>query len=186
MNLRQTYGELARKYSADIYRFAFRLCGNRDVAEDLVQETYYEAWKSIANLKDPNAGKSWLLQILRYRYSHFLRDQKRNPMKNASEEEMDTIAGETDFDLSILNHDELLQKALDSLDQIHKEIFLLVFLEGMSCREVAEKLDLPLGTVLSRIHRARIILRKSLKDYRSGHKSAQNPGMFKRWFNKES
>jgi DNA-directed RNA polymerase specialized sigma24 family protein len=65
----------------------------------------------------------------------------------------------------------MLQKALDTLESRYKEPFLMVFLEGLSCREAAEELDIPLGTILSRIHRARSFLRGAIK-----RQEADSPG----------
>ena len=62
-----------------MYRFAYRLAGQADVAEDLVQETYYHAWRSIGSLRDENRARAWLFQILRYRYSHYVRSDTRRP-----------------------------------------------------------------------------------------------------------
>ncbi len=167
MNLRSLYEELVRKYSADLYRLAYRLCGDRDAAEDLVQETFCEAWRSLSGLRNQLAAKAWLLQILRYQYSHWIRTRKRHPSKLVNPDELEGIAGEIHLDLEMLNKDEPLQKALDALDPEFKGIFLLVFLEGWSCREVAQRLDIPLGTVLSRIHRTRVFLREFIKRYDS-------------------
>jgi RNA polymerase sigma-70 factor (ECF subfamily) len=59
-----------REYSNDLYRFAFRLCGNADTADDLVQETFYHAWKCIDKLRHKAKARAWPFQIRRYRYAH--------------------------------------------------------------------------------------------------------------------
>lgn len=181
MYLRELYEELVKKYSNDVFRFAYRLSGNKEVAEDLVQETFYEAWRSISKLNDPASGKYWLLQILRYRYSHWLRYKKRYPSHVVNPDQLEGIAGEVYMDIGMLSIDEPLQKALDALEPSNKELFLFVFLEGMSCREVAQKMELPIGTVLSRIHRIRTFLREFIKRYST--ESAEN---FEKWFKQGS
>ncbi len=74
---RALYESWVRDYSADIYRCAFRLCGDADCAEELTQEVFFEAWRSIGSLRDPAKAQGWLLSILRHRYMHWLRDHKR-------------------------------------------------------------------------------------------------------------
>ena len=102
--------------------------------------------------------------MLRYRYAHWLRDSGRRVRPKASVEEMAGVLSAPGVDvLSLLSQREALQGALDALDERYKESFLMVFLQGLSCRETAERLDVPLGTVLSRIHRARSFLREHLR-----------------------
>lgn len=164
---RQFYAELVQRHSAELYGFAYRLCGAREAAEDLVQETFCEAWRSMAGLRDEQNVRAWLFQILRYRYAHFVRDGKRR------------TAAQTGVDLNIadsrrpsddvaetLARRELLQKTLDALDERYRTPLLMVFLEGMTCAEAAGELELPLGTVLSRIHRARQSLRRHLSRFK--------------------
>src|SRR5438874_1463106 len=73
---RQLYEQWVRAYATQLYRFAYRLMGNHQVAEDLVQETFVEAWRSIENQREPEKARAWLFQILRFRYAHHLRDAK--------------------------------------------------------------------------------------------------------------
>lgn len=162
---RQTlYDSWVREYSGDIYRCALRLCGQPDVAEELVQEVFYEAWRSMDRLRDPAKARAWLLSILRHRYMHWLRDQKRRPKSGeAAREQAQRLSTGEDLPQDILARQESLQAALDALEDRYKVPFLLVFLEGMTCQQAAEFLDIPLGTVLSRIHRARRFLRQHLE-----------------------
>jgi RNA polymerase sigma-70 factor (ECF subfamily) len=160
----QLYEDLVRAHSAAIYRFAFRLCGDRDMADDLVQETFCEAWRSIDSLRDPGSGKSWLFQILRHRNAHGVRSRSRRVQTHDDIEQLNRVIDSCGPDvLAKLSDQEILQRAMDSLDERNKEPFLLVFQEDFTCREVAEILDIPLGTVLSRIHRARQSLRRFIR-----------------------
>ncbi len=164
----QGYEQLVHDHARDLYRFAYRLCGRADWAEDLVQETFTEAWKSIASLRDVARGKAWLFRILRHRYSHAIRDQSRRIRPTANLEDSQATAAGRDV-LDLLADRELLDQALDSLSDAFKQPFLLVFGQDLTCQEAAEVLDIPLGTVLSRIHRARVILRQRLREL--GHES---------------
>ncbi len=156
--------EFLVKTCADgLYRYAYRLCGRHDTAQDLVQETFSEAWKSLGSLRDESKARSWLYSILRYRNAHLQRDRKRSREIAHDPQDMDELVDE-DSRREVLDriadHDSV-QKALEQLDGRFKEPFLMVFLEGLTCAEAAEQLGVPLGTVLSRIHRARAVM----KDY---------------------
>src|SRR5688500_8764066 len=72
---RTMYESWVRGYAAGLYRFALRLCGREDVAEELVQETFYEAWRSIGSLREPTSARRWLLKILRHRWAHWVRHE---------------------------------------------------------------------------------------------------------------
>ena len=160
---KKLYELLVRTHAAELYRFAYRLCGERETAQDLVQETYGEAWRSLDSLRERDKARSWLFSILRYRYAHLQRGSGGRERKMEPLELAEKIAGGPgDEVLERLSGRDYLQKALDNLDNRFKEPFLMVFLEGLSCAETARQLDIPLGTVLSRIHRARSLLRRSL------------------------
>ena len=163
------YELLVRTHASDLYRFAFRLCGERETAQDLVQESYSEAWRSLDSLREMEKAKGWLFTILRYRYAHLQRDSGRRERKLAPLELADSTADSSSDDmLNKLAGQDNLQKALDSLHSRFKEPFLMVFLEGLSCAETARQLGVPLGTVLSRIHRARTMLRQALDKLDAG------------------
>ncbi len=153
---------MVRTCADDLYRYAYRLCDRHDTAQDLVQETFSEAWKSLDSLRDENKARSWLYSILRYRNAHFHRERKRNrefahdPLDFNDMPEGNSARGT----LEELADIDSLQKALHHLDGRFKEPFLMVFLEGLTCAEAAKQLRVPLGTVLSRIHRARAALRE--------------------------
>ena len=73
----ELYEKLVRAHGTELYRFAFRLCGQAENAEDLLQETYCEAWRSIHTLRDAEKGRSLLYTIVRHRYAHYLCDRAR-------------------------------------------------------------------------------------------------------------
>jgi RNA polymerase sigma-70 factor, ECF subfamily len=161
-NRTKLYEFMVRTCSNDLYRYAYRLCGRHDTAQDLVQETFSEAWKSLDSLREESKARSWLYSILRYRNAHLHRERKRNREYDHDPLEFNDVpdnAGGRDA-LEELADIDSLQKALDRLDGRFKEPFLMVFLEGLTCAEAAEQLGVPLGTVLSRIHRARAALRE--------------------------
>ena len=159
------YEVLVRRHASDLYRFAYRLVGQSAGAEDLLQETYYQAWRSIGSLREAEKGRAWLMTILRRRWIRIVREHARGPFARGDQIDVDETASPLPGpDLDLFARRESVQGALDRLDPRFKEPFLLVFLEGLSCREAAERLTVPLGTVLSRIHRARVALRVLLRD----------------------
>jgi len=155
---RKVYETWVRDHAADLYRMAYRLCGEAETAEDLVQEMFYHAWKDMARLRETAKARAWLYQILRHRYAHWVRSRTRRLPAASSDQGAERLDPRPSA-LTRLSHQEQLQRVLDELDDTLKAPLLMVFLEGMTCQEAAEVLDIPLGTVLSRIHRARQRLR---------------------------
>lgn len=166
-----------RQYAEELYRFAYRLCGNPEIAEDLLQETFYEAWKSMAKLREQDKARAWLFQILRHRYSRWCRTEARAPAHIPIESvPLDALIATSQVIPGAKNKDEF-QGMLDRISDRCKIPLLMVFMEGLTCQESADRLDLPLGTVLSRIHRAKRQLRALLDDEaiaREGHPSEVN------------
>jgi len=160
---RACFEQWVREHARDLHRFAYRLCGDADTAEDLVQETFYHAWKGRRSLRHRFKARAWLFQILRYRYSHWVRDRSRTPPVTVAVPGQDAEAFEAAPPPPAADGD-FLQRALNALDERFRTPLLMVFVQGLTCRETADQLDLPLGTVLSRIHRARKQLRCALTD----------------------
>lgn len=161
-NREKLYESMVKTCADGLYRYAYRLCGRHDTAQDLVQETFGEAWKSLGSLRDESKARSWLYTILRYRNAHLHRERKRNREFAHDPVELNEMP-DTNSERNVLEEladIDSVQKALDRLDGRFKEPFLMVFLEGLTCAEAAGQLGVPLGTVLSRIHRARAALRE--------------------------
>jgi len=154
------FESLVHAFSSDLYRYAYWLCHDTTVSEDMVQETFMRAWKAIDTLKDINAAKPWLITILRREIArHYGR--KRLDTQEFDEQATDlNIDNYNDIDMS----DSLsLKKALTTLKQEYMEPLLMQVLGGFSCEEIAEKLDIKPGTVMTRLFRARQQLRKYLE-----------------------
>jgi RNA polymerase sigma-70 factor, ECF subfamily len=176
---RTQYEQWVRAFAPELYRFAYRLSGNHQIAEDLVQETFVEAWRSLAKQRQPDKARAWFFQILRYRYAHFIRDRRHDLQAAPLMETHDPPQPGQPLS-EVLGQREALQQALDVLTPEIRETFLLVFMEGFKCREVAQELHLPLGTVLSRLSRARAVLRKSLDEQGMGSLGAGAGGRLSR------
>lgn len=145
-------------YAPELYRFAFRLCGESAVAEDLVQEAFYEAWKHRGPLRSIREPRAWLFVILRRRYGKWRRSEQRW-MRIVSLDAVRSCAATSEPDTDHTEKADTLQSALDGMSDLLKLPLLMVFVQGMTCVQAAEQLDVPLGTVLSRIYRAKRHLR---------------------------
>jgi len=162
---RSAYEQWVRAHGPELYRCAYRLTGKTQTAEDLVQETFVEAWRSAEKLRDPEKARGWLFQILRYRHLHAVRDSKRRMEGQPGRVPLtgDVPAHDTTAKIEQLDS---IQVGLASLDQRLRETLLMVVMEGLTAQEAADKLGVPMGTVLSRLHRARERLRETMAEPR--------------------
>ncbi|MCI0363509.1 MAG: RNA polymerase sigma factor [Phycisphaerales bacterium] len=178
---RQTmYEHWVRDHGAELYGFAYRACGDCEVAEDLVQETFYEAWKCMNRLRDTERARAWLFQILRHRYSRWVRTERRSPAAGPLDAAA-LAAVSTGAEAAHLGERDSLQTALNGVSDALKIPLLMVFIEGLTCHETATRLDLPLGTVLSRIHRAKRQLRAILRESDAQDDAAQQTDTSRRY-----
>lgn len=150
---------LVAEHHAAVYRYAFRLSGDACDAEDLTQQTFLAAQIKLDQLRNADHARAWLLTILRNAY--FKSRRKRMPLAAACLElDMDSIADDTPAAPEI--DQQRLQNAINELADEFKAVLLMFYFEGCSYREIAEKLDLPPGTVMSRLSRAKGQLRSRL------------------------
>ncbi|QID18958.1 sigma-70 family RNA polymerase sigma factor [Nitrogeniibacter mangrovi] len=153
---RRAFDQVVRAYGSELFRFAYWLCGDRFVAEDLVQEAFARAWRNWEQLRDKSAPKPWLLTILRNEHAR-LYERKRLEMVDAAPEDL-AIAAE-DNPLELLE----LEQVIDRLPLSLREPFLLQTLGGFSCAEIAAQLETTEGAVMVRLTRARQALRGLLE-----------------------
>jgi RNA polymerase sigma-70 factor (ECF subfamily) len=139
-----------------LYRYAYRLAGSEAEAEDLTQEAFYKAQLKLSQLKDSSKAKPWLFRILRNLYLHKIRQQKNQPMTFL--EDMRDMP-ERAADPSVEIDSEQLQSILNELPEPFRTPIVLYYFEDFSYREIAEQMDLPIGTVMSRLARAKAHLR---------------------------
>ncbi len=157
-NKQQTFENLVHAYSAELYRFAFWQCKNKDLTEDLLQECFARAWKSLHKLKDENAARAWLYTILKREIARHFR---RNKTIDISAEDFDTGLFTAQYDCTI-SDDLNLRQALDKLPIDYREALMLQVLGGYSCTEIAEISGTKAGTIMTRVFRARQKLRQLL------------------------
>lgn len=151
---------LVEQHYALLYRYAYRLSGSVADAEDLTQQTFLSAQSHLDQLRDHGQAKNWLCTILRHCYLKSLRKKKNRAP--ALLENLDELAVEmphnTDFD------SEKLQQVLDLLPDEFKLPIVLFYFKEFSYKEIAEQLGVPLGTVMSRLSRAKGFLKKHLAE----------------------
>lgn len=149
--------ELVEQHYTLLYRFAFRLTGSRADAEDLTQQTFLTAQARLDQLREPERAKAWLCTILRNQYLKECRHRNCVPMQS-----LETIA-EPVFDAREIAFDsERLQQVLNELPEEFRTPLILFYFEEFSYKEVAEQMEVPVGTVMSRLSRAKAFLRSRL------------------------
>lgn len=164
-NKQRKYDLLIDAHSQDLYRYALWLCKNKEMAEDVLQETYLRAWKSLDSLREIKAAKGWLFTIFRREHA---RQFERKQLPYQDVEYMDVIADQK------IGYDDsteafALRIALKKLPQDYREPLEMQVLGGFSCQEIADMLDLSPNAVMTRLFRARKKMRELLGlDERSG------------------
>lgn len=156
----ETVRELVAGYYERLYRYAYRLTGRADEAEDLTQEAFCRAQMQWRQLKDPARPGPWLFAILRNCFLRGLRDARRaNSVPLTMDLNHQTA---TASDADALDPGEL-QKLLNGLPESYRTPLILFYFEEFTYREIAEHMDVPIGTVMSRLARAKTYLREQLE-----------------------
>jgi RNA polymerase sigma-70 factor (ECF subfamily) len=171
------FSDLAMEYMPALYTAALRMTRNSADAEDLVQETYLKAYRAFASFELGTNLKAWLYRILTNTYINTYRAKKRRPEIADVEDVEDLylyrhLAGDHAPGLGRSAEDEALERftdadvkaAIEALPETFRMAVLLADVEGFSYKEIAEITDVPIGTVMSRIHRGRKALQKALVD----------------------
>ncbi len=158
-----------------MYNFAFRLTMDEDDANDLVQDTYLKAFRFINSFQKGTNAKAWLFRILKNSFINDYRKKSKEPAKvdyqevetfyNSEDAEADNITPDLRSEsLSEMIGDEVAN-ALNSLAVDFRTVIILCDIEGFTYEEMAKILDIPIGTVRSRLHRARNLLKDKLRNY---------------------
>ena len=159
-----------------MYNFAFRLTYDEDSAKDLVQDTYLKAYRFAESFQEGTNAKAWLYRILKNSFINDFRKKSKEPSKVDYQEvenfyNSENVDEEKTVDLRIdavrdMIGDEVSQ-ALSSLAVDFRTVIILCDLEGFTYDELSKILDIPIGTVRSRLHRARNLLKEKLSVYAS-------------------
>jgi len=150
------FRELVDRHGPGLYRMAFSLVGNAADAEDALQETLLGAFRHLGRFEQRSSVRTWLTRIVMRQAARVHRGRRRTaPLPETQEAKGGTAAG--------VRMDVLA--ALDKLAPIHRDVITLREIQGMRYEEIATVLGIPIGTVESRLHRARAALREELRDY---------------------
>ncbi|MBD8511897.1 sigma-70 family RNA polymerase sigma factor [Photobacterium sp. WH77] len=174
MNKQTRYEALVRAWHKDLYRYAYWLCHDQHIAEDLVQETCLRAWRSLDSLNDDSAAKAWLITILRRE------NARRFERKQLDLVDIDDhpIADDHGTDAGGLNESELgqLQHMIKQLPSEYREPLVLQVMAGFNGDEIANILGLNRNTVMTRLFRARNQLKDALEKQteRRGHQNGRS------------
>ncbi|HVR76776.1 MAG TPA: sigma-70 family RNA polymerase sigma factor [Acidimicrobiia bacterium] len=168
----------AMQFTRQLYSAAMRMTRNPSDAEDLVQETYLKAYRAYHTFEEGTNLKAWLYRILTNTYINKYRKESRRPSEVdlGSVEDLylyRRIGSEESAEVARTTEDRVLdglvesdiKKAVEDLPENFRLPVLLADLEGFSYKEIAEILDVPIGTVMSRLHRGRKAMQKSLWEY---------------------
>ena len=174
---RTRFEDTALQYMDSLYTSAIHFTKNTEEAEDLVQDTYLRAFRFFDKFEEGTNFKAWISRIMTNTFINNYRKKSRTPQQvqlekveffikdNVSfseQNETENVYEEESFDKLF---DDEVNKALDKLNDNFKQIIVLADVEGLSYKEIAKKADIPLGTVMSRLFRARKMLQKSLRGY---------------------
>ena len=166
-----------------MYNFAYRLTLDQDDSKDLVPDTYLKAYRFIDSFQQGTNAKAWLFRILKNSFINDYRKKSKEPSK-VDYQEVESYYNSEEVDRQItpdlrvealkdMIGDEI-SNALNSLDVDFRTVIILCDLEGFKYDEMAKILDIPIGTVRSRLHRARNLLKEKLSEYakQMGYKNA--------------
>ena len=181
--IRREYTDLERKEIFDkeflphldaMYNFAYRLTFDQDDSKDLVQDTYMKAYRFINSFQRGTNAKAWLYRILKNSFINDFRKKSKEPGKVDYQEvenfyNSDNVDESKTVDLRIDTVKDMIgdevTNALNALAIDFRTVIILCDLEGFTYEEMAKILDIPIGTVRSRLHRTRNLLKEKLKSY---------------------
>jgi RNA polymerase sigma-70 factor, ECF subfamily len=172
------FADLAMMHMGSLYTAALRMTRNPADAEDLVQETYLKAYRAFATFQEGTNLKAWLYKILTNTFINSYRSKKRRPEQTELDDVEDlylyrrlggleaALAGRS-AEEEVMEHftESDVKDAVESLPEQFRLAVLLADVEGFSYKEIAEILDIPIGTVMSRLHRGRKALQRALLDF---------------------
>ena len=160
---RNAFGELVQIYAQGVTNVIYRMCGDVHVAEDAAQETFIQAWLHLSSYRLQTSLRNWLYRIAVNAATDMLRKEKRI-LPNALEDlHLKDPQPGPEVLVSQGERTALVQKAVLALPDASRAVLVLREYEGMSYHEIADALDIPVGTVMSRLNYARKLLKEKLE-----------------------
>ena len=160
---RGAFGELVRRHRAGVINVVCRMCGDAHVAEDAAQEAFIRAWQHLPSYRPRSPFRNWVYRIATNAAVDVLRREK----ETVDIDTLPLVASNEGPEAAMEGHErnERVQQAVLALPPASRAVLVLREYEGLSYREIAETLDIPIGTVMSRLNYARNRLRESLAPY---------------------
>lgn len=180
---KERFAEQAMPFMGSLYSAALRMARNPADAEDLVQETYLKAYRAFGSFQEGTNLKSWLYKILTNTFINSYRSRRRRPVETDLEDVEDLylyhrLGGLEGASVGRSAEDQVLDQfseaevkaAVESLPEAFRLVVVLSDVEGFSYKEIADILEIPIGTVMSRLHRGRKALQKTLHTFAEEHR----------------
>lgn len=155
------FDELIKRYEKKIYNLAYKMLGSEDDAKDVLQEVFILAFKNINKFEEKSTFSTWIYRIAINACIKKIKEKKTTPLVTDNSEPIETI--ENAIDKKEIK--KIIEKEIESLPDIYKVVFILKEIEGLSTKEIAEKLGISLAATKARLHRARLKLRKKIESY---------------------
>jgi RNA polymerase sigma-70 factor (ECF subfamily) len=177
-----TFAEQAMEYAPQLYSAALRMTRNQADAEDLVQDAFLRGFRSFHTFQQGTNLRAWLFRILTNAYINKYRAKQRRPIETDLDDIEDlylyrrlgsmetaaaSLSAEDEF-MELFTDDEV-KAALENLPDNFRLPVILADVEGFAYKEIAEMLDIPIGTVMSRLHRGRKAMQRALYEYAEAH-----------------
>ncbi|MCJ7703192.1 MAG: sigma-70 family RNA polymerase sigma factor [Anaerolineales bacterium] len=171
---RSAFSELVRTHAQGVLNVVYRMCGDKQLAEDAAQETFIQAWLRLPSFRPKSSLRNWLYRIAVNTAIDMLRKEKRilfNAVEDLSL--MDSRPGPEAMLVSD-EQTELIQKTVVGLPDASRSVLVLREYEGLSYQEIAKTLEIPIGTVMSRLNYARRLLKERLEVHLFSYAEAEN------------
>jgi len=169
---RHAVDQLVTKYQTRAYQYAYRLTGNQDDASDLVAEAFVRVYTALPKFRRDSRFTTWLFRIVTNCFLDQKKKERRRPTAQLEDTWVDPDAVTTIADRESpvesserLERDEVMQQAIEQLPENQRAMIAMFHLENLSYEDIAATLDMPIGTVKSRLNRARLALREILDPY---------------------
>jgi RNA polymerase sigma-70 factor (ECF subfamily) len=160
---RNAFSELVRIYAQGVMNVIYRMCGDAQLAEDAAQETFIQAWLHLASFRPQSSFRNWLYRIGVNTATDMLRKQKHILPDDLEDLQLRDPQPGPEGVFSQEEQTALVQRAILSLPDTSRAVLVLREYEGMSYHEIADALDIPIGTVMSRLNYARKLLKDKLE-----------------------
>ena len=178
MGARESFASDATEYAPQLFATAVRMTRNRADAEDLVQETYLKAWRAYDSYEEGTNLRAWLFRIMTNTYINKYNAKMRRPTETELDDveelylyrrlgtiDQSRMSASAEDQMMELFTDDEVKNAIEELPETFRMPLLLSDVDGFSYKEIAEMLDIPIGTVMSRLHRGRKAMQKRLYEF---------------------